>query len=261
MVSPFYFFDGLMCGVNGIYRPDEDDNLILNLYGMGNAVDDASTFSLLVGVHAMSLLDKGNAWSKVTQTLLTIGYPQEDVASAASWLEAKGVVKWIGKNKKSAEEYQVETPLIKAHWTILRERAYTDNAAISMGPAMKLVESAEGAVTDSTNYADCSRRVRLSCSFLRCIKAAQDKIQNSGTAQARHAMTHDRFKDDFDNLALPDVYVYAGAAYRDRALRAIREATLKLYLRSRDEFDEVQTVLMELPSQYKAALHVLRASK
>jgi hypothetical protein len=259
MIVPFYYFDGLMCGEEGVYRPSEDDNLILNLYDMGVSLGDSLAFSLLVGVHTMGLLCSGNSWNDVATKLLQIGYPKPDVTKALLWLETKGVVKRTGKSESGEQEYEVEQSVVNAHWSLLRERAYTDNVAIALARKLNLIKAGDNPETDSTNYAHFAFRVQLSCAFLNFVKQAQDQVRCSRTAKARHGKDPDQFKDFLEGLALPDVYMYAGSEYRDRALRAI-QGRLRSHLRLQDEENTVRQTLMTLPEAYRRNLHLLRAS-
>jgi hypothetical protein len=256
-LSHFYFLDGLLCGESGIYEATEDDNLILNLYDVGADPTHNGPYSLLVGVHLISLLRDETNWDDARHKLEGLGYPPIEIEHASACLIQKGAMKFVTETPNGTDRYQIETPIIRAHWNILRERAYTDNVAISLGVKMGLASESESVRTISVEYGDFSRRVSHSCAFLRRLQQAQNMIANPNTARVRHQKDNDDFREHLQKIGLPDVYKYAGAEYRKRGLGVIK-GNLRDYLSRHGELLTVSARLRDLPEEYKEGADILR---
>lgn len=261
-LSPFYFLDGLLCGESGIYNAVEEDNLILNLYDMGANTADCDPYSLLVGVHLISLLKREADWNDNTQKLLAIGYTPNDIDRACSRLIQKSVMKLISTDKHGTSHYQFEMPIIKAHWRLLCERAYTDNVTISLGKKLGLFGKSINIETDCLDYADFFKRVKFSIAFLRCVLEAQDKIRNPDTAKSLHQKDDNEFRDLLQNLRLPDVYKYVSSEYRTRVEAVLeKQVSLREWLRIHDQLYDVFMELGTLPKEFDEASDILIMAK
>jgi hypothetical protein len=227
---------------------------------MGTTPSDP--YSLLVGAHVISLLRGGCPWPQVADKLKAIGYADGHLLSALDWMIVKGVVKPIGVDQSGAEQYEPEHCVIAAHWGVLKERAYTDNVAISMASRLKLCEEAAGLPTTSLSPTTFAARVELSCVFLDRVREAQNAITDARTASMRHLLEPSVFGQRLLRLRLPDIYAYAGSEYRERVLNAItRPSKLSTYLGGHPgDVERVRNALVRLtalPVAFDESRHVL----
>jgi hypothetical protein len=246
-LSAFYFLDGLMCGESGLFDQKETENPICNLYDLG--VSTGGSASLLVGMHAMWLLMQEGEWQSVAERLKYVGHSQSDIDACREVLIGKEIMRRLGKDENGIERYGVESSVVKAHWELLKERAYTDNAAISLAGSLKLSKAGEKWATNSLAHSDFSKRVKYSCRFLCFLNKCQNDFQHS-SQQADIAATSDtgpRYPQQ-RMKQLPDIYGYVRNEYRSRISGLLGQSSnLVTYLNQSHEFLDVKNEIEQLP--------------
>lgn len=184
-LSAFYFLEGLIRGDNKVFQPNDPENLVLNLYSLG---DDPKSdpYSIFVGLHSTFFLNQGKQWKDVKSILEKIGYPAKHLLQCEIYLKGKELIREV------AGIWRVELPIVKGHWALLTQRSYTDNMAVACAIAWG---SQEEAVPTNPLYRDTLlTRFTSSLWFLKKIWEAEyemarypsdTEIQNScGTFQA-----------------------------------------------------------------------------
>jgi sugar phosphate isomerase/epimerase len=129
-LSPFFFFEGLILGNKKTFQSNEPENLVMNLYCMGDDPKD-NPYSIFVGIHSIFLLRQERQWEDVKNDLKKIGYPEQHLLQCEIHLEGKEIIKRVGG------KWRKETPIIEGHWALIQERAYTDNMAVACAIAWR----------------------------------------------------------------------------------------------------------------------------
>ena len=206
LVTPFYFFNALIRGDSDQYYPHETDCLILNLYDLG--ITPGKAHSIFVGLHAVYLLSQGRQWSDVKASLEKMGYIENDVAKCEQWLVNKELMKelWQGG-------YQVESSVVKGHWDLLKETAYTDNMAAACASSWGSPEQAPP--TDPLDPRQLLRRFGGSLWFMKRIWQAERMLPVYSADVSAHWGTFADFDKFHKELGLRSVTHYVADEYLD----------------------------------------------
>jgi hypothetical protein len=135
-LSKFYYLESLILGNNNVFKMDDPDNLLLNLYNMGdNSKDDP--YSKFVGLHSIYLLKLNMNWDHARIRLEEIGYTKNNLQKCEELLIRKDVLKY------NLKHYSVEYPIVNGYWDLLKERSYTDEMAVACADLWKTFSSAQ----------------------------------------------------------------------------------------------------------------------
>jgi hypothetical protein len=209
LVTPFYFFDGLIRGDAAVFSAHAANCLILNLYDLGATATRGQPHSIFVGLHAIYLLTRCGQWIDVKASLGKIGYGEGDVAECEQWFVNKELIKklWGGG-------YRIESSVVKGHWELLKERAYTDNMAVACANSWGSAEKAP-----PTNPLDSKQlllRFGGSLWFMKTMWDAERALPVYTTDVSSHWDTFGDFAKFHKQLGLPSVMHYVAAEYMER---------------------------------------------
>lgn len=217
LLSPFYFFESLIRGGNDIFLPDDPENVILNLYNLGdNPKNDP--YSIFVGVHSIFLLTQGRQWKDVKNVLARIGYPANHLLQCETCLKGKEFAKEV------AGIWRVELPIVRGHWDLLKQRAYTDNMAVACATAWGRPN--EAVPTDPLNPSTLLIRFTSSLWFLEQIWAAELALAQYSLSPefAKRCGDFSVFSENRKSLDLPSITNVVAQEY----LRKIERLTVWL---------------------------------
>ncbi len=210
-VVDFYFFYGLLCGEAQEFMTATDDCMLLNIYDLGK--NDGSPHSIIIGLHAMYLLSMGKPWGNVRATLKRLQYDDGDISRCEEWLEAAEIIKRLHSGA-----HQIEISVVKGHWALLKEPAYSDNMAVACARSWGSPQRARS--TDPLAASDVIPRFKASVWFLQEIWEAE-KVVATFSKDAREHATFAAFATYFDKQRLPVVTSYVATEYLTR-IQALR---------------------------------------
>ncbi|HDZ22887.1 hypothetical protein LCGC14_0019060 [marine sediment metagenome] len=210
LVTPFYYFNGLICGNDVMFTPDDDRCLVLNLYDLG--LTPGSAYSILVGPYAIYLLRQGRPWADVVSDLNRIGFPQNALLECERQLVNKELLKelWHGG-------HQVEIPVVDGHWQLLKERAYTDNMAVACAQSWDAQEEARP--TDPLDPRQILPRFDGSLWFMNRLWEAEKLLPIFSQDTSRQFENFLSFSHFRKALRLPCVTHYVVSQYLEREQR------------------------------------------
>jgi hypothetical protein len=218
-VSDFYFFDGLIRGDEKRFIADSSENKILNLYNLGAppAMEPHTTF---VGLHSVYLLGRGDSWHDVWTKLVRLGYRSEDMLACREWLVDMELLKPLWSS-----QYQVELRIAKAHWRLLRERAYTDNMAVVCASAWGLKDKA--GEFDPLDYGNLLPRCSGGIWFIEEIWRREKDVRRFRQERHREFTEFSGFSRFYTQVGLPCVTHYVASEYRKMLGRVITSASVR----------------------------------
>lgn len=207
LVTPFYYFDGLICGNDIVFDPRKCP--ILNLYNLGATQTSGEPYSIFVGVLAIYLLTRGRQWIEVKTNLAKIGYPDNDLNECEQWLLDRELIKelWQGGCR-------IESSIVSGHWELLKERAYTDSMAVACARAWDFGE--EAPATDPLDPTQVLRRFGGSLWFLKKVWDAEQRTTVYSAEAFPHFKTIGEFNTFRKTLNLPSVTHYVTREYQQR---------------------------------------------
>ncbi len=207
IVTPFYYFDGLICGNRRVHDPNRSP--VLNLYNLGATQTSGAPYSIFVGLHAISLLIRGRQWTKVKTDLAKIGYPDNDLNECEQNLLNKELIKelWHGG-------HQIESSMICGHWELLKERAYTDNMAVACARSWGFGKDVPK--TDPLDPQQLPRRFEASLWFLKKVWDAEQSLTVYSPDALPDFENLGQFSDFRNTLDLPSVTHYVTSEYLDK---------------------------------------------
>jgi hypothetical protein len=231
-LSKFYFFEALIRGNDELFNPSErDDIVLLNLYNMGNGPKN-EPFSICVGLHAIFLLKQDMEWEEVKKSLKRIGYQKDHLKNCESWLEAKEIIKRNGNHRN------IDTSIIAGHWALLKERAYTDNMAVSCAIAWEMQDKATP--TDPLDPTTLLPRISSSIWFMRKIWQAELALAyySSETDFQHRCGDFNEFSLNRKHLCLPSIANLIAQEYLSKTLGLLDHPKTKIVIeRDKDKWN------------------------
>lgn len=204
VVTPFYFFDGLICGNDNVFDPRKCS--ILNLYNLGATQTSGAPYSIFVGIHAIYLLTLGKQWAEAKKDLAKIGYRDNDLNECEQWLVNKELIKDLLHGG-----YWIESSIVGGHWALLKERAYTDNMAVACARSWDFGDKVPE--TDPLDAEQLLCRFGGSLWFLKKIWESEKRLTVYSTDAFPHFKTLGEFNAFRKNLRLPSITHYVANEY------------------------------------------------
>jgi hypothetical protein len=212
LVTPFYFFDGLLRNNKGEFDASDPECLILNLYDLGPTC--GHHHSIFVGVHSIYLLHQGIDWPNVRTDLSKIGYTDNDLDTCEERFLAKELIK-----KLLNGNYLTEQLIVDGHWELLKERAYTDNMAVAC--ARTWGDTTKAKQFDPFNLSQLVDRFDGSLWFIKKIWEAEQKVNSYTINVLLHNETFENFKQTYQNIGLPSITNYIAREYLYRMQQSL----------------------------------------
>jgi hypothetical protein len=251
LVTPFYYFDGLICGNRRVHDPDI--SLILNLYNIGVKQTRGQPYSILVGLHAIDLLIRGRQWTKVKTDLAKIGYPDNDLKECEQNLLNKELIKelWHGG-------YQIESSIVHGHWELLKERAYTDNMAVACARSWGFWKDVPK--TDPLDPQQLPHRFQASLWFLKKVWDAEQSLTVYSPGAFPGFENLGQFSDFRKTLNLPSITHYVSYEYFDKVKKLKDYERPRLAIQSdrdqwRKNLEELNTLVEESGDEHALDAH------
>lgn len=241
-LSPFFFFEALIRGKEEAYNPEDNDNLILNLFAMGFDNDKFDPYSVFVGLHSVYLLSQRKEWKYVKSSLIKIGYHENHLKECKKFLKSKDII------KESSGHTASEFNIAGGHWKLLLQRAYIDNMAVACARKWKTPDKA--IPTDPLRPESLLRRLQSSVWFLSKVWEAEQALRffPKDPEIQRNCGIYNEWADFRKDLELPPITKLISFAYfrkLDKKLPTYH-VPREIILRDQESWDRTRTDLEKI---------------